>query len=140
MLIALCVTCVSTRIFHEHNMDGGNFKQFLARRKRKNELFNEEVEEQFYKKNNRNDDEDDINGVMMAVAGVASTCVQKERKDRGPKILRDKTWWTYGYNNWDFLSANISKANAKQFSSLLKIIENCSNSSSVHFLLRLNLT
>ena len=50
MLIALCVTCVSNRIFHEHNMDGGNFKQFLARRKRKNELFNEEVEEQFYKK------------------------------------------------------------------------------------------
>ena len=96
MLIALCVTCVSNRIFNEHNMDGGNFKQFLARRKRKNELFNEEVEEQFYKKKNRNDDEDDINGVMMAVAGVASTCVQKERKDRGPKILRDKTWRTYG--------------------------------------------
>ena len=64
-MIALCVTCVCNRIFHELN--GGNFKQFSARRKRENELFNEEVEEQFYKKKNRNDDEDDINGVMMTV-------------------------------------------------------------------------
>ena len=49
-MIALCVTCISNRIFHELNMDGGHFKQFLAQRKRKNELFNKEVEEQFYKK------------------------------------------------------------------------------------------
>ena len=31
-------------------MDGAHFKQFLAQIKRKNELFNKEVEEQFYKK------------------------------------------------------------------------------------------
>ena len=104
-------------------MDGGNFKQFLARRKRKNELFNEEVEEQFYQKKNRNDDEDDINGVMMAVAGVASTCVQKERKYRGPKILRDKTWWTYGYNNWDENEFKKSLRVSKTFECILQIIQ-----------------
>ena len=36
---------------------------------------------------------------MAAV--VAGIFQSKQRKQRTPKRNRDKTWWTYGYQNWD---------------------------------------
>ena len=80
-------------------MDG--FKGFLTSRKRKIEEEEEELDRYFFKKRNCDEEEDTSDVLLAALAATGILGTRKERKQRGPKRFRDKTWWICGYDNWD---------------------------------------
>ena len=77
------------------------FKGFLTSRKRKIEDKEEALDRYFFKKRNCDEEEDTSDVLLAALAATGILGTRKERKQRGPKRFRDKTWWIYGYDNWD---------------------------------------
>ena len=70
---------------------------FLRDVKRKWENNEKDCEEEWIKR--RRVQEIDLTGVFSAIS-AAAVLEKKERKEKSKNVIRDKSWWTNGLNNW----------------------------------------